>query len=66
MQNYPTHYSTEEDIVEAVFAAAIDPGDRLRYAAGPDTKLFAGLRWTTSEENYLAEMRNMFRPALTS
>jgi NAD(P)-dependent dehydrogenase (short-subunit alcohol dehydrogenase family) len=66
MQNYPTHYSTEKDIVEAVFAAATDPGDRLRYPAGPDTKLFAGLRWTTSEENYLAEMRNMFRPALTS
>jgi NAD(P)-dependent dehydrogenase (short-subunit alcohol dehydrogenase family) len=50
MQNYPTDYSTEQDIVEAVFAAATDRGDQLRYPAGPDTKLLASLRWTTSEE----------------
>jgi NAD(P)-dependent dehydrogenase (short-subunit alcohol dehydrogenase family) len=66
MQNYPTDYSTEQDIVEAVFAAATDRGDHLRYLAGPDTKLLASLRWTTSEENYLEEMREMFRPVLTS
>jgi NAD(P)-dependent dehydrogenase (short-subunit alcohol dehydrogenase family) len=66
MQNYPTDYSTEQDIVEAVFAAATDRGDHLRYLAGPDTKLLASLRWTTSEEKYLAEMREMFRPVPTS
>jgi hypothetical protein len=66
MQNYPTDYSTEQDIVEAVLAAATDRGDQLRYPAGPDTKLYARLRWTTSEENYLAEMRNMFRPVVSS
>jgi len=66
MQNYPTDYSTEQDIVEAVFAAATDRGDRLRYPAGPDTNLLASLRWTTSEENYLAQMRKMFKPDLTS
>lgn len=66
IQNYPTDYSTEQDIVEAVFAAATDPGDQLRYPSGPDTKLLAGLRWTTSEENYLSEMRKMFKPVLIS
>jgi hypothetical protein len=65
MQNYPTDYSTEQDIVEAVFAAATDRGDHLRYPAGPD-KLLASLRWTTSEEKYLAEMREMFRAVPTS
>jgi NAD(P)-dependent dehydrogenase (short-subunit alcohol dehydrogenase family) len=63
LQNYPTDYSTEHDIVEAVFAATTDRGDHLRYPAGPDTKLLASLRWTTSEENYLTEMRRMFRPS---
>src|SRR5262245_38052290 len=66
MQNYPTDYSTEQDIVEAVFAAATDRGDQLRYPAGPDTNLLASLRWTTSEKNYLAQMRKMFKPGLTS
>jgi NAD(P)-dependent dehydrogenase (short-subunit alcohol dehydrogenase family) len=66
LQDYPTAYSTEHDIVEAVFAAATDHGEQLRYPAGPDTKLLASLRWSTSEENYIKEMRRMFRPVLTS
>jgi short-subunit dehydrogenase len=66
MQRYPTAYTREEEIAEAVFAAAIYDRDRLRYPAGPDTRVFAALRWTTSEEHYLAKMREMFGPELQS
>jgi len=62
MQNYPTAYTTEQETAEAVFSAATDDGDRLRYPAGEDTKLVSTLRWTTSEEEYLAKMRKMFGP----
>lgn len=62
MRNYPTDYATEAEIAEAVFAAADDGSDQLRYLAGPDTKLLASLRWSTSEEHYLAKMREMFGP----
>jgi NAD(P)-dependent dehydrogenase (short-subunit alcohol dehydrogenase family) len=64
MRNYPTAYTTEQDTAEAVFSAATDDSDRLRYPAGEDTKLFSALRWTTSEEEYLAKMRKMFGPKL--
>jgi NAD(P)-dependent dehydrogenase (short-subunit alcohol dehydrogenase family) len=64
MRNYPTAYTTEQDTAEAVFSAATDDSDRLRYPAGEDTKLFSSLRWTTSEEEYLAKMRMMFGPKL--
>jgi NAD(P)-dependent dehydrogenase (short-subunit alcohol dehydrogenase family) len=66
MQNYPTAYTTEQETAEAVFSAATDDGDRLRYPAGEDTKLVSTLRWTTSEEEYLAKMRQMFGPKLQS
>jgi NAD(P)-dependent dehydrogenase (short-subunit alcohol dehydrogenase family) len=63
MANYPTAYCTEAEVAEAVFAAATDEGTRLRYPAGPDTKLLAGLRWSTSEDRYRQRMREMFNPA---
>ena len=64
MQNYPTAYTTEQEAAEAVFSAATEDGDRLRYPAGEDTNLLSTLRWTTSEEEYLAKMRKMFGPKL--
>ncbi len=63
MADYPTRHCTEAEVAEAVFAAATEEGDRLRYLAGADSELFAGLRWSTSEEHYLASMREMFAPA---
>src|SRR4029434_5527341 len=33
MQDYPTSYTTAGDVAEAVYAAATDDGDRLRYPA---------------------------------
>ena len=62
MANYPTAYCTEAEVAEAVFAAATEQGSKIRYPAGPDTKLVADLRWTTSEDHYLETMRKMFRP----
>jgi hypothetical protein len=66
MRNYPTANTTEQETAEAVFSAATDDGDRLRYPSGEDTKLMSTLRWTTSEEEYLAKMRKMFGPRLQS
>jgi NAD(P)-dependent dehydrogenase (short-subunit alcohol dehydrogenase family) len=60
LQNYPTAYSTEQDIAEAVFRAATDEGNEVRYPAGPDTKMLADLRWSTSENHYMTKMREMF------
>jgi NAD(P)-dependent dehydrogenase (short-subunit alcohol dehydrogenase family) len=62
MANYPTAYCTEAEVAQAVFAAAIDEGVRLRYPAGSDTKLLAELRWSTSEDRYQQRMREMFNP----
>lgn len=62
MANYPTPYCTEAEVAEAVFAAATEQAGRIRYAAGPDTRLVADLRWTTSEDHYLENMRKMFSP----
>lgn len=63
MVDYPTGYCTEADVAEAVFAAATESGRTLRYPAGPDTRMLAELRWSTSETEYLARVRAMFDPA---
>ncbi|MDE8651192.1 SDR family oxidoreductase [Novosphingobium album (ex Liu et al. 2023)] len=60
MANYPTAYCTEAEVAEAVHAAATDPGDRLRYLAGADSRFLADLRWSTSEEHYRRTMRETF------
>jgi NAD(P)-dependent dehydrogenase (short-subunit alcohol dehydrogenase family) len=64
MADYPTPYCTETEVAEATYAAATDEGRRIRYPAGPDSKLLADLRWSTSEEHYLSRMRAMFEPAM--
>lgn len=64
MGDYPTSYCTEAEVAEATFAAATDESRQIRYLAGADTKLLAGLRWTTSEDHYLQKIREMFVPDL--
>ncbi len=64
MANYPTAFCTEAEVAEATFSAATDESRTIRYPAGADTKLLAGLRWTTSEDHYLEKMRSMFGPQL--
>ena len=58
MGNYPAACCTE-----AVFSAATDDGDRIRYPAGADSRMLAELRWEMSEDRNLAKMREMFSPA---
>lgn len=60
LADYPTPYCTEAEVAEATFAAATEEGGRIRYPAGADSKLLADLRWSTSEDQYLAAMRRMF------
>ena len=59
MQNYPTSYTTEGDVAEAVYAAATDDGDRLRYPAGADSVMLAGLRQSLPEQAFMARIRAM-------
>ncbi len=57
---YPMEPATEPQVAAAIYAAASDGRDRLRYLAGPDTEMKAKLRWTTSEDEYMTHMRDMF------
>jgi NAD(P)-dependent dehydrogenase (short-subunit alcohol dehydrogenase family) len=60
MRDHPTSYTTEGDVAEAVYAAATDDGDRLRYPAGADSVMLAELRQSLSEQASMARMRAMF------
>ena len=44
MQEYPTAYTSATDVAEAVYAAATDGRDQLRYPAGADSVMLAKLR----------------------
>jgi hypothetical protein len=63
LANYPTAYTTESDVAETIYTAATDGTDRVRYPAGPDTQMLADLRWSNTDEVYMAKMREMFGPA---
>lgn len=62
MADYPTAYCSEPEVAAAVWNAATDRGRTLRYPCGADTLMLAALRWSTSEAQYLARMREMFEP----
>jgi NAD(P)-dependent dehydrogenase (short-subunit alcohol dehydrogenase family) len=59
MRDYPTPYTAEGDVAEAVYAAATDDGDRLRYPAGADSVMLAELRQSLPEQAFMARMRAM-------
>ncbi|ANS73231.1 short-chain dehydrogenase [Paenibacillus yonginensis] len=59
MMHYPFENADEKQVAEQIYAAACDPSDRLRYLAGPDAEETARLRWTQSEETYMATMREL-------
>ncbi|MGZ7442997.1 SDR family oxidoreductase [Paenibacillus sp. TH7-28] len=59
MMNYPFDSADENQVADQVYAAACDPSDRLRYLAGPDAEETAKLRWSQSEEKYMATMRDL-------
>lgn len=59
MMNYPFDSADENQVADQVYAAACDPSNRLRYLAGPDAEETAKLRWSQSEEKYMATMRDL-------
>ncbi|GJM73373.1 hypothetical protein HMSSN036_55890 [Paenibacillus macerans] len=59
MMNYPFDNADENQVADQVYAAACDPSNRLRYLAGPDAEETAKLRWSQSEEKYMATMRDL-------
>jgi NAD(P)-dependent dehydrogenase (short-subunit alcohol dehydrogenase family) len=59
MMNYPFENADEDAVAASVYEAATDSSDRLRYLAGPDVEEMARLRWSASEERYLARMREL-------
>lgn len=52
--------ATSADVAEVIFAATSDGGDQLRYVATEDIKPLVALRRESSEENYMATMREKF------
>ncbi|MFB9951336.1 SDR family oxidoreductase [Rhizobium puerariae] len=59
MMNYPFASTEEQSVVKAIHAAATEPSRRLRYVVGPDVEEYARLRWSTSEDQYLAGMSRL-------
>jgi len=59
MQEYPTAYTSAEDVAESVYAAATDGLDQLRYPAGADSLMLAELRRSLPEQAFIARVRTM-------
>ncbi len=59
MLDYPFESTEEQAVAEMVFRAATDASPRLRYPVGPDVEEYARLRWSTSEDEYRAEMSRL-------
>lgn len=59
MQKYPTAYTSENDVAEAVYAAATDELDKLRYPAGADSLMLAELRRSLPEQEFIARIVTM-------
>jgi NAD(P)-dependent dehydrogenase (short-subunit alcohol dehydrogenase family) len=56
--------ATAEHVAGIIFEAATDTSDRIRYVATEDIKPLVAARRETSEDEYLAFMRERFRPIL--
>ena len=60
MQEYTAAYAYAEDVAEAVYSAASDGRDKLRYPAGADSVMLAELHRSLPEQEFLVRMRTMF------
>jgi NAD(P)-dependent dehydrogenase (short-subunit alcohol dehydrogenase family) len=56
MEEYPTAYTSAEDVAETVYAAATDGRDKLRYPAGADSVMLAELRQSLPEQEFMTRM----------
>lgn len=59
MQQYATAYTNEQDVAQAVYTAATDGRDQLRYPAGADSVMLAEMRRALPEPEFIARMRAM-------
>ncbi|MEW9807203.1 SDR family oxidoreductase [Mesorhizobium marinum] len=59
MLDYPFASTEESAVADTIWRAANDASRRLRYPVGPDVEEYARLRWTTSEDDYLAAMSRL-------
>ncbi|OUM02219.1 SDR family oxidoreductase [Variovorax sp. JS1663] len=50
-----------DQVAAAVFAAATDESEKLRFPAGPDSEHLANARWNCTDEQFLTGMRSMLR-----
>ncbi|MFT4171155.1 MAG: SDR family oxidoreductase [Rhodocyclaceae bacterium] len=55
----PGATTTAQEVAAAVYAAAIDDTDTLRFPAGPDSVHLAQARWHSTDEQFLSGMRSM-------
>ena len=53
MQEYPTAYTSAQDVAEIVYAAATDGLEKLRQPAGADSLMLAELRRYPSEQAFI-------------
>jgi len=59
MQNYPTAYTTADDVATTVYTAATSSDARLRYPAGADSVMLAELRQSLPQQALMAHVRAM-------
>jgi NAD(P)-dependent dehydrogenase (short-subunit alcohol dehydrogenase family) len=57
---YRRSSSPPELVAEVIFKAATDPGDRMRYLAGPDARRYASLRRLIGAPTMMRMVRRMF------
>lgn len=53
--------TTPDQVAAAVFAAATEPTEQLRFPAGPDSTHLSHARWNSTDEQFLGGMRSMLR-----
>jgi NAD(P)-dependent dehydrogenase (short-subunit alcohol dehydrogenase family) len=65
MVNYPTEYTSADDVASVVYSAVTEHEEKLRHPAGADSVMLAGLRETLPETTFIARVRSIFlEPAL--
>ena len=60
MFDYPTAYTSEDDVAQVVYAAVTGDNETLRYPAGADSAMLADLRQSLSGPAFMDRMRSMF------
>ncbi|WNC14160.1 SDR family oxidoreductase [Brevibacillus brevis] len=61
MESFRTAVSRPEVIAEAIFEAANDPSNRLRYVVGEDARFLMKVRSEMSDEQFMAMIEENFR-----